>query len=346
MSIAKTPPECELKRASSTALVVAVVLTVASCIEGEGGTGVPTPRTITLRVEAGYAVSPVAATLASIDSATVRLYDAVSDTLLHSYSFTKGDFAPLTPAFFSTLELLDGESLQVRLETYLHHGEDVAFSGQEVGTIPATGGSASIAVFMGRGPPANQLLTGIHITSGDSAYVQEGATRHITFDTLGAAPGQKIFFESTDPSVAAVDSVGKVFAVTPGRALLIASGGRVADTLSLAVDGVPPLDEAIVRSVLMPQFDYVTDDRFLGTLSDQPAGQAMGGAYRALVNEMMAGRGSGAVGRFEAAERLWTAYGIASGVRGADGPQVGALALTLMYVADVLGIDFLPGSEP
>lgn len=335
-----------MKRSSSRALAVAAVLALASCIEGDGGTGVLTPRTLTLTVEAGYAVGPVTATLARIDSATVALYDVAAETLIKSYAFSRADFVPLSPSFSATFELEEGKALQVRLEVALLEGAEVVFSGEEVGTIPATGGSATFAVLIGRGPAANQLLTEIKITSGDSVRVQEGATRYIQFDTTGAAPGQKIFFESTDTSVASVDTLGKVRALTPGKALVVASGGRVADTLSLSVGEVRLPDEATVRSLLLPQFDYVTSDLFLSSLSDQPAGEGLRGLYRALINEMLAGRGFESVGRFESAETGWAEYGTASGVRVQDGPQVGVLALTLIYAADLLGIDFLTVSEP
>jgi hypothetical protein len=138
-----------------------------------------------------------------------------------------------------------------------------------------------------------------------------------------------------------VDAGGRVLALTPGFALVVASGGRVADTLSVTVGEVTLPDEAELRRTLLPQFDYVTSDVFLNTLSDLPAGAEIRGAYRALVNEMLAGRGFESVGRFESAQSLWEGYGTDSGVRDADGPQVGVLALTLIYAADLLGIDFL-----
>lgn len=338
------PPECEMKHFSTRVLAAAVALSLTSCIDGDGGTGVPTPRTITLSGEAIFAVGPVDETLAAVDRATLVLYDDEADTILVSI---EDDFDPAADLEFSTtFQLLQGQALDVRLEAALLDddmpvGEDVVFSGQQEGQIPPTGGSASIRVVLGRGPSANLLLTSLEITSDDELNVQEGATRFIEFDTVGAAPGQRIFFESTEPEVAVVDNGGRVLALTPGVALVVASGGRVADTLSLTVGEVSLPDEAELRRMLLPQFDYVTSDLFLNTLSDEPARPGLRGAYQALINEMLAGRGFESVGRFESAQALWEGYGIDSGVRDVDGPQVGVLALTLIYAADVLGIDFL-----
>jgi len=334
-----------MTRLSTRFVAAAVALSLASCIDGNGGTGVPTPRTITVSGEAVFAVGPVDETLSSVDRASLVLYDDAADTVMLT---VEQEFDPAIDEleFSTVLQLLEGQTLDVRLEAALLDddapvGEDVVFSGEETGRIPPTGGSVSIRVVLGRGPAANLLLTSLEITSDDEVSVQEGATRFIEFDTVGAAPGQRIFFESTEPGVAVVDDGGSVRALTPGFALVVVSGGRVADTLSLTVGEVTLPDEAELRRTLLPQFDYVVSDVFLNTLSDVPSRQELREAYRALIDEMLAGRGSESVGRFEVAESLWEGYGTDSGVRDADGAQVGVLALTLIYAADVLGIDFL-----
>ena len=329
-----------MKRFAQRALTVAACAALSACISD--GPLVPgTPRTFTLSADVVFAVDPGTEVLSSLKRARLTLYDAGADTALAVVERTL-ESVSLREDYDLTLQVLEGVSLDVRVDVeVIDDGDEVAFTGRATQRIPAAGGSITARVVLGRGPFANLLITSLVVTPHGGVNVQEGATRVLQLDTVGAAEGQIVFFQSSDPDVATVDATGTVHALTPGNALVIANAGRVADSLSLSVGEVVLPSAGELGAWLGPQIDYVTSDLFLNTLSDGSGAHGIGVAVRGMFDEMLAGHGFESVGRFENAEALWMGYGSDADMRRADGPQLGVVALTLTLAADVLGIDFL-----
>lgn len=324
--------------------VILAILAIAGCVGVDDSTGVSLPRTITLAATPRFAVEPSPAVVAALDRARLRLVDRATDSVLVGVERAI-DPSAREWAFDLTLELLENQVFDVRLDIEFIDTDPIVdvveFAGRTTFKVQASFEPQVIReINLGRGPLENLSLTGLTV-SGARSRIQEGGHDRLDVDTIGAGPGQIIYFESSNPTVASVDSMGNIAALVPGSTLIIARGGRVADTLDLAVGKVELPTTQELQASLVPQADYVTDPFFLATLSDGSTAAELRDAIEVLVAEMLAGRGFEAVGRFEEAEEIWERYGSQSGVRYLDGPQLGVVTITLIHAADALGIDFL-----
>lgn len=301
------------------------------------------PRSVTVAAEPGFHVAPSPTVLAALDRARLRLWDASSDSLL---AFSEASIDPDRAewTFELTLELLTDQELDVRLEVELIDADPVVdrveFAGLARFGVQASFGVVEIReIGLGRGPLENLSLTHIAV-GGARSRIQEGGSDALEVDTLGAAAGQVVFFHSTEPTVASVDSVGAISALAPGSTLIIAAAGRVADTLALTVGEVNLPTAQALRRRLVPQIEYVTSDPFLRSLSDRSVATELRDALQQLLAEMLAGNGPQAVHRFENVEGLWASYGAGTELRSFERAQLSVIELTLMHAADALGIDF------
>lgn len=326
-----------------TGPMAAALMLLSACVNGDGPTGVGVPRPVTIAVVPRFALEPAPAVVAALDRARLTLTNTANDSVLIAMD------VPIDPSqaewtFEMTLQLPSDQVLALRLDIELIDAdpaiEVVEFAGRTFFQAKASFEPLEIReINLGRGPLANLSLTSLSV-SGARSRLQEGATDLLAVDTVGAGSGQILFFQSTNSDIATVDSVGNIAALIPGSTLIIASGGRVADTLSLIVGQVVLPSPQALQARLVPQIDYVTDDFFLSTLSDRAAALEVSGAIEVLLQEMLAGRGFEAVGRFEEAEALWEAYGAGTNLQFLEGPQIGVITITLMHAADALGIDF------
>ena len=333
-----------MKRSPPRGLLAVCVLLLAGCVQGDGPTGLGAPRSVALAVLPLFESTPSAAVVASLDSARVALIDMETDSVI-AEAMTGIDPANEEWTFELTVELLEDQVLNVRLDVELIDGDPIIdvteFAGRTEFDVRASFEPTEIRqINLGRGPLENLSLTSLRVT-GARSRIQEGGSDVLELDTIGAMPGQTVFFESTDSVVARVDSLGNIRALVPGNALIIARAGRVADTLNLTVGQVNLPSAQTLQSTLTPHVAYVTDAFFLGSMSDGAAAAILRESVDALVTEMLAGRGFESVGLFERAQADWEAYGEGTSLRFFEGPQLGVIAIALMHAADALGIDFL-----
>lgn len=325
-----------------------IAFAVAGCVQ-DGPTGVSAPRTVTLAALPKFAAPPSASVVEALDVARLRLINSetgeVVDSIVQSIDPTLVEWT-----FEFTLQLLEDQVLNLRLDIELIDGDPVVdvveFAGRTEFPVQASFEPTEIReIKLGRGPLENLSITDLRFLS-PRPRIQEGGSQQLVVDTVGARAGQKVFFESTDPTFATVDSAGRIAALAPGTTMIIAQAGQEADTLSLTVREVNLPAASVLQSSLVPQSDYVTDDLFLSSLEDAAAANEIRGAMQRLITDMLAGRGFEAVGRFEQVQALWEGYGKAYGegtnLRLLDGPQLGVIAITLIHAAEDLGIEDFP----
>lgn len=324
------------------------LVALAACVDGDGLIGVGIPRPVTIAAVPRFAVPPSPAVVAALDRVRITLTSTADDSVLIVQE------AAIDPsaeewAFEITIELPSDKVLELRLDIELIDAdpviEVVEYAGRTEFEVRASFEPQEIReINLGRGPLENLALTALTV-SGARTEMQEGASDFLDVDTLGAAPGQILYFESSDPAVASVDSLGNIEALVPGTSNIVVSGGRQADTLRLTVGKVSLPTSATLEATVLPQVDYVSGVLFLGTLSEPAAALQLTEAIEVLLQEMLAGRGFEAVGRFEEAQEAWEQYGAGTNLQFLDGPQLSVLAITLMHTADALGIVF-PRSSP
>jgi len=319
-------------------------VTLAGCVQ-DGPTGVSAPRTVTLAAFPKFVAPPSASVIAALDVARLQLIDTQSGEVVDSIERAI-DPSQVEWTFEFTLQLLEDQVLDLRLDIELIDEEPavdvVEFAGRTEFAVQASFEPTEIReINLGRGPLENLSITDLRFVD-PRTKIQEGGSQRLRLETVGARAGQKIFFESTDPTFATVDSAGRVAALVPGNTMIIARAGQEADTLNLTVGEVNLPAAEVLQASLVPQSDYVTDDLFIASLEDSSAAGEIRGALQRLTTEMLAGRGFEAVGRFEEAQALWEEYGDEEGtnLRFRDGPQLGVFYITLVHAADVLGIDF------
>jgi hypothetical protein len=325
------------------AAVAVVVLVLASCVDGEAPTGVGVPRTVSIGAVPSFNVVPSPAVVDALDRARVRLVDNATDSVIASAE--DAITADQTEwAFDFTLDLEENQILDVRLEVELIDAdpavEIVEFAGRAAFQVQASFEPAERRLLrLGRGPLSNLDITGMSVSGGRSR-VQEGASDELQVALSGVSEG-RVFFESTDPTVASVDSSGYVRALVPGNTRIITSAGLFSDTLDVRVGQVNLPETHVLEARLQPTVEYVTEDEFVASFSDAGGAVALRDGIEALAGEILARRGFQAVGRFEDAQDLWEGYGESTDLRLLDGPQLGVVLLTLMHAADLLGIEFL-----
>ena len=343
--VASAPPlEKGLARLTRRLRLGAMALAVAGCVQVDGPAAVSAPRTVTLAALPKFSVPPSASVVSALDMVRLQLIDTETDSVVASLEQAI-DPRDVEWAFEVTLELLEDQVLKLRLDVELIDRDPVVdvveFAGRTSFDVKASFEPTEIReVSLGRGPLENLSLTDLRMRN-PRPRIQEGGSEALVIDTVGAQPGQIVYYESTDSAVASVDTVGQVKALAPGNALIIAYAGQLADTLNLTVGRVDLPATNVLQSRLIPQSDYVADDLFLSSLADAGAANELREGLESLVSEMLAGRGFDAVGRFEQVEKMWLEYGEGTSLRSLDGPQLWVIAITLMHAADALGIDFL-----
>ncbi len=326
-----------------TGLHAVALVALAACVDGDGLIGVGIPRPVTIAAVPRFAVPPSSAVVAALDRVRITLTSTADDSVLIAQE------AAIDPsaeewAFEITIELPSDKVLELRLDIELIDAdpviEVVEYAGRTEFEVRASFEPQEIReINLGRGPLENLALTALTV-SGARTEMQEGASDFLDVDTLGSAPGQILYFESSDPAVASVDSLGNIEALTPGTSDITVTGGRQADTLHLMVGRVNLPSSAALEATVSPQVSYVADVFFTGTFSEPGAAVELSDAIEDLLQEMLAGRGFEAVGRFEEDEAEWEEYGAGTNLQFLDGPQLGVFAITLMHAADALGIKF------
>lgn len=323
--------------------VVALSTLLSACVDGLPPTALENTSTVNLGAAPRFSVAPSASLVAQLDRARISLLDVATDSVVASVEQTI-DLTADEWAFEMTVDLRRGETRAVRLDIELLSGtaalETVEFSGRTHFDVRASYEPTDIQeVTLGRGPLANLSLTRLEL-SRMAPSLREGGSDALVLDTVGAAPGQIVFYESLDPSVATVDALGGLRGRRHGGVRVLAQAGRVADTLDLSVDAVPLPAPDELRRLLVPHVEYVASDVFLATLSNRPAAAAISRGLEDLVAEMLAGRVFESVELFEHTRSLWESYGDGTGLRILDGPQLGVLSIALMHAADALGLAF------
>jgi hypothetical protein len=323
--------------------VAAAVVGFAACVDGEAPTGVGEPRVVSVRAVPSFAVEPAAAVVEGLDRARVRLIDTETDSVV---ALAELAIAPSESewVFDFQLELMDDEVRNVRIDAELIDegpvGEIVEFAGRSSFQLRSSFEAERRRLLqMGRGPLANLALTGLD-ASGARSRVQEGASDRLVVTLSGTAPGQRVFFESSDPTIATIDSVGNIRALAPGDARVITAAGLFADTLDLRVGRVTLPPTPSLEGRLGAVTEYVTGELFLSSFSDPVAAQGLREGIDALTVELFARRGFEAVGRFEDVQETWEQYGEGTELGLLDGPQLGVVLVTLIHAADLLGVDF------
>jgi hypothetical protein len=325
-------------------LFAAGVVVLSGCVDLEGPTAVGVPQQVTIAAAPRFAIAPAPSVVEALDRARLTLTNVPNDSIVIQL---EEDIDPSVEewVFEVTLELPSDQVLDLRLEIELldftPSAVVVEFAGRTRFETQASFEPQEIReINLGRGPLENLSLTELTV-SGARSRIQEGGSDVLEVDTIGSGPGQIVFFVSTNPEVASVDSVGNIAALTPGQTYVIAQAGRVADTLDLTVGQVNLPSSAELQAQVSAQVDYVTGGFFLATLADSEAAASISDAIEVLLSEMLAGRGFEAVGEFEYVQELWEGYGAGTDLRFLDGPQLSVIAITLMHAADALGIDFL-----
>lgn len=324
---------------------VVLVLTLFGCVDGEVPTDLGVSNSVSVSAVPTFAVAPSPAVVEALDRARVRLVDNVTDSVVASaedaISADQSEWA-----FDFTLELEENESLDLRLEVELIDSDPVVevveFAGRAGFQIQASFEPAERRLLsLGRGPLSNLDITDMSVSGGRSR-VQEGASDELQV-VLSGQPDGLVFFESTNPAVASIDSAGFVQALEPGETQIITSAGLFSDTLQMRVGQVNLPETRTLQGRISPTAEYVTQPDFLASFTDAEGAQALRGGVDALLVEMLARRGFEAVGRFEEIEEVWENYGAGTSLRVLDGPQLGVVLLTLMHAADLLGIEFPRG---
>jgi hypothetical protein len=323
--------------------LAALLVGLSACVDGTSPTGLGASRSLTIAAIPSFAFAPSASVVNALDIARLSLISA--DSVLVSVE-SAIDPSQEEWVFELTLDLPADQVLSLRLEIELLDTEPavdiVEYAGRTDFEVQASFEPQEIReINLGRGPLENLSLTYLRLIDARDR-IQEGGSDSLEIVTEGAGPGHILFFESTDPSVATVDSLGNVAALVEGTTLIIARGGRVADTVNLTVGKVDlPTNDAL-QARLVPHVDYVTNQRFLASFSDAAAALELQESLDILVAEMLAGRGFEAVGKFEEVEDVWWMHWNNPDVRSLDGPQLHVIAIALMHAADALGIvDFL-----
>lgn len=337
-------PETSVTRRTRSPWLAVLALAAAGCVP-DGPTAVSGARTVTLAALPRFAAAPSASVVAALDVARLQLIDTQTGDVVDSIE------QPIDPSlvewtFAFTLQLLEDQVLNLRLDIELIDGDPavdvVEFAGRTEFDVQASFAPTEIReINLGRGPLENLSITDLRLL-GPRPKLQEGGSQQLVLDTVGARAGQKVFFESMDPTLATVDSAGRIAALVPGTAMIIAQAGRKADTLNLTVGEVDLPAANVLQTSLVPQSDYVIDDRFLSSLEDAAAANELRESLELLIADMLAGRGFEAVGRFEETQALWEGYGEGTNLRFLDGPQLGVIAITLLHAAEDLGIEDFP----
>lgn len=333
-----------LKTSLKKRLPALTLLALAACVDGDGPTGPGVPVAVSIAARPSFALEPSTDEIEKLDRARITLTHVPNDSVLVSH---EEDIDPDSPewTFELTLQLSSEQVLDVKMDIELIDADVgvglVEWSGRTTFDVQASFEPQEIRVVnLGRGPLENLSLTRLDV-SGARSRIQEGGSDFLVVDTAGGQAGQVLYYRTTNPMVASVDSIGNISALVPGETRIIARAGRVADTLNLTVGQVNLPSPQVLQARVVPQMDYVRDDLFLGTLADPVVALAIRDALDALASEMLAGRGFEAVGRFEDSAELWEGYGEGTDLRFLDGPQLGVIAIALMHAADALGIDFL-----
>ena len=322
----------------------ALVLSVAACVDSSLPTDVRTPAALNLAASPQFSSAPSADVVARLEAARITVLHAATDSVLTQ---TEVSLAPDAQEWVLEVSVdVQRDALtDLRLDVELLHrdeaeGEVVEFAGRAAFAVTGGGLPADVRIVsLGRGPLANLDLESLNVSVEGSSLLQGGTTR-LTVDGLGVRPGQAFFFRSMNGSVVAVDPTGSVSGLAPGTAQVVVEAGRVADTVHVAVRDVAVPRADVVQVKIGPQVDYVVDHAFISTFSDGAAAQELQSAVVLLMEDMLAGRGPQAVGRFETAVARWTSYGEGTDLRLLEAPQLALLELTLMHAADALGIAF------
>ena len=322
-------------------LSLIALLSASACVDGRDPLDVETVRSVQLAVAPVFAVAPSAAEAGALTRARVTAMDASTGLSLAS---TQQDVDPSADHWSLTLTLdaATGVPLSIRIQTELASvsgaTESVEWSGRTdaftvVGGVPTE--IRSVALF--RGPLANLDVTGVNIENAPNS-VLEGESVQLQASAEGP-PGAHVFFRSEDPLVAVVDPEGRVQTLSAGTARIVAEAGPASAAVSFAVEDVVVPDAGELDGAISPQVDF-TASAVVSTMEDPAAAAAISSSFAALEAALQAGDGAGAVQGFQSAVAAWEQYGAGTALRSLDAPQLGVIELTLIAVADALGIDF------
>lgn len=323
-------------------LTLAAIVCVTACVDGMDPVGVDLVRSVQIAAAPVFSVAPSAVESAGLSRARVTALDAATGA---SLGVVQQDIDPSEPEWTLelTIDVPEGKPLSIRLQTELASvsggAESVEWSGRTaVFTVASTGQPQEIhAVNLFRGPLANLDVTGLTLTDVPAALLA-GETAQVKAAIQGGAAGARVYFRSENPSVATVDGAGNVSAVGAGTTRIFAEAGPTTTSATVTVEDLHLPDPGQLDGAVGQPVAYTTS--VLGEMGDAQGAAAISTSLTDLTTALAAGKGTLAVQAFEAAKAAWAGYGAGSGARALDAPQLGVVELTLISVADALGIPF------
>ena len=133
---------------------------------------------------------------------------------------------------------LDGPTVSVRVEVSLFAtdgtSEYVAWSGEQ-GPIQLASGEVTEPppVDLFPGPPENLSISALAIAGVDELLEEDGAT--LSVQVTGGPTSPQVLWATLDPEIATVTTAGRVEALQPGVARIVAAAGRASDTHEITV---------------------------------------------------------------------------------------------------------------
>ncbi len=229
------------QRIRSWPLLLASVLVLFGCVEGDGGMLDPSAQSggeVALSVVPE--VEPTLATGTPGPLASLRLEATRTDTGevvgQAERSVSEEDEGWTVDLQVEVSE--GGMEVVVSIELMDEAGR-VVWSGvtRPIGVRPGETPSTA-RVTLGRGSLANATVSALAIQEGEEELLEGEETAfqaEVEVGEGGDAEGVEVFWESTDPDVAVVDEEGRVEALEPGMADIVATAGRHQDERTLEV---------------------------------------------------------------------------------------------------------------
>lgn len=334
-----------LSNRDRTLATAALAAWLAGCVDGMDPKSLDLVESVAVQAAVVFSSAPTASELGSLSRARVTALHAVTDapvgTAVH-------DLDPAADEWVLevTIDIVTGESIPVRLQVELISVDDqglelVQWSGEtppiEVRTDTELREIRLVSLF--RGPLDNLSVTKISLTAPDGVPFGRPAT--LTSAIEGGGPGALAFYRSLDPDIADVHPLGGlVETADTGTARLVAEAGPVADTVSFFVVSPPEPEDAEEVGVAAGSVED-TGERIVQGMEDAEAAANITLTLESLSAVLVSGDVMAAIRAFRAAVEALAAYGADSAeLRYQDGPQLSLIHLSLIHVADALGVPF------